>query len=97
MISRRLISVRAHVPPAQYLYDYGVATISSLLKIIGLFCKKSLQKRLYSAKETYNLKEPTKRSHPHSRRRFSAQIYDYYKYMIITNIWLSQIYDYPTD
>ena len=42
MISRRLISVRAHVPPAQYLYDYGVATISSLLKIIGLFCKKSL-------------------------------------------------------
>jgi len=34
-----------------------VATISRLLKIIGLFCKRTLQKRLYSAKETYNFKE----------------------------------------
>jgi len=31
---------------------YGVATISRLLKIIGLFCKRALWKRLYSAKET---------------------------------------------
>ena len=43
---------------------YGVASTSRLLKIIGLFCKRALQKRLYSAKETYNLKEPTNRSHP---------------------------------
>jgi len=43
---------------------YGVATISRLLKIIGLFCKRALEKRLYSAKETYNFKEPTNRSHP---------------------------------
>ena len=43
---------------------YGLATISRLLKIIGLFCKKTLSKRLYSAKETYNFKEPTNRSHP---------------------------------
>jgi len=42
----------------------GVATISRLLKIIGLFCKRALQKRLYSAKETCNFKEPTNRSHP---------------------------------
>jgi len=47
-----------------------VGTISRLLKIIGLFCKRAhtrddiLQKRQYSAKETYNLKEPTNRSHP---------------------------------
>jgi len=41
-----------------------VATISRLLKIICLFCKRALQKRLYSAKETYNFKEPTNRSHP---------------------------------
>jgi len=41
-----------------------VATISRLLKIIGLFCKRAVQKRLYSAEETYNLKEPTNRSHP---------------------------------
>jgi len=31
--------------------SYGVASISRLLKIIGLFCKRALQKRLYSAKE----------------------------------------------
>ena len=36
--------------------------ISRLLKIIGLFCKRALEKRRYSAKETYHLKEPTSRS-----------------------------------
>ena len=36
---------------------YGVATISRLLKIIGLFCKRALQKRRYSAKETYDFKD----------------------------------------
>jgi len=45
-------------------YSYGAATISRLLKIIGLFCTRALQKRLYSAKETYDLKEPASRSHP---------------------------------
>jgi len=47
----------------RYDADYGVASISRLLKIIGLSCKRALQKRLYSAKETYNFKEPTNRSH----------------------------------
>jgi len=42
---------------------YGVATISRLPKMIGLFCKRGLYKRRYSAKETYNFKEPTNRSH----------------------------------
>jgi len=42
---------------------YGVATISRLLKITGLFCKRALLKRLNSAKETYNFEEPTNRSH----------------------------------
>jgi len=37
--------------------QYGVATISRLLKIVGLFCKRALQKRLYSAKETYNFRQ----------------------------------------
>jgi len=45
------------------VFTYGVASISRLLKIIGLFCKRALYKRRYSAKETYNLKEPTNRSH----------------------------------
>jgi len=31
---------------------YGVATIHRLLKIIGLFCKRALEKRRYSAKKT---------------------------------------------
>jgi len=43
---------------------YGVATISGLLNIIGLFGKRALSKRLNSAKETYNFKYPTNRSHP---------------------------------
>jgi len=43
---------------------YGVATISRLLQNIGLFCKRALQKRGYSANETCNLVEPTTCSHP---------------------------------
>ena len=41
-----------------------VASISRLLNIIGLFCKRALQKRRYPAKETYDFKDPTNRSHP---------------------------------
>jgi len=33
-------------------------------KITSLFCKRTLLKRRYSAKETYNFKRPTNRSHP---------------------------------
>jgi len=39
-------------------YEYAVATISWLLKIISFFCKRALWKRRYSVKETYDLKEP---------------------------------------
>ena len=45
---------------------YGVATISRLLQIIGLFGKRDLEKRQYSAKETYNLKEPTSSAMSHT-------------------------------
>ena len=44
--------------------SYGVATISRLLKIIGLVCKRALWKRRDSAKETYIFKAGTHRSHP---------------------------------
>ena len=44
--------------------SYGVALVSRIDKIIGLFCKRALQKRQYSAKETYNFIDPTHRSHP---------------------------------
>jgi len=55
---------RVLVPRLAMDVYYGVATISRLLKIIGLFCKRALLKRLYSAKETQDFKEPTNRSHP---------------------------------
>ena len=45
-------------------HGYGVATISRMLKNIGLFCKRDLQKRPIFCKETYILKHPTHRSHP---------------------------------
>ena len=45
-------------------HRYGVTTISRLLKITGLFCKRALPNRRYSAKETNTFKEPTNRSHP---------------------------------
>ena len=43
---------------------YGVATIRRLLKIIGLFCRILSLLQGSFAKETYNFKEPTNRSHP---------------------------------
>ena len=46
------------------LNPYGVASVSRPCKIIGLFCKRALWNRWYAAKETYNFKEPTNRSHP---------------------------------
>ena len=44
-------------------FIYGVALVSRIDKIIGLFCKRALQKRRYSAKQTYNFINPTDRSH----------------------------------
>jgi len=44
--------------------QYGVTSVSRIHKIIGLFCKRALQKTRYSAKETYYLIDPTNRSHP---------------------------------
>jgi len=52
------------VSETTWRFWYGVASISRLLKMIGLFCKRALLKRRYSAKETYHFKEPTHRSHP---------------------------------
>ena len=45
-------------------WPYGVATISMLLKTIGLFCRISSLLWGSFAKETYNFKEPTNQSHP---------------------------------
>jgi len=51
------------VPAIRNCTNYGVATISRLLKIIGLFCRISSLSLGSFAKETYHFKEPTNRSH----------------------------------
>ena len=43
---------------------YEVATMNRFLKIVGLFCRISSLIEDSFAKETYNFKEPTNRSHP---------------------------------
>ena len=50
-----------------YYILYGVATISRLLKMIGLFYRISSLLQGPFAKETCNFKEPTHRSHPKIR------------------------------
>ena len=59
-----LVGMRhAHMKEPRLKCQYGVATISRLVKMIGLLCKRALQQRLYSANEIYNFKEPINRSH----------------------------------
>jgi len=43
---------------------YGAASMSRLLKIVGLFCRISSLLKGSVAKENYNSKEPTNGSHP---------------------------------
>jgi len=63
--TRKLDASKEHAPLNAFLYDwYGVATISRLLKILGLFCRISSFLQGSFAKETYNFKAPTHRSHP---------------------------------
>ena len=45
-------------------WSYGVATMSRPLQIIGLFCRILFLFKGSFAKETYDFKEPTDRSHP---------------------------------
>ena len=68
----------------QGTHIYGVATSSRLLKIIGLFCKRALQKRRYSAKETCNLKEPINRRHliPPHVSRVCVREYTHYRSLL---------------
>ena len=59
--TRNHLKILCH-PVCNWLY--GLASVSRIDKIIGLFCKRALQKRHCSAKETYNFVDPTYRSHP---------------------------------
>ena len=47
-----------------FIHRYGVATMSRLLKITGLFCRISYLSLESFANETGNFKEPTNRSLP---------------------------------
>jgi len=47
----------------RFKWDYAVASISRLLKTLGLFCRILFVLQGSFAKETYNFKEPTSRSH----------------------------------
>jgi len=67
------VCVHAYACACVYIYVFvcvcvyircGVATISRLLKIIGLFCRISSVLLGSFAKETYYFKMPTNRSHP---------------------------------
>jgi len=66
-----MLLLHVAVSNTTYLSDtsrYGMATISRLLKIVGLFCKRAYNfkeptNHSHSAKETYNFKEPTNHSH----------------------------------
>jgi len=44
--------------------EYGVALVSRIDSIIGLFCKRALRKKKYSAEETYDSIDPTDSSRP---------------------------------
>jgi len=57
-------SIESNDKHSVVLAMYGVASVSRIDKIVGLFCKRALQKRQYSAKETYNFIDSTDRSHP---------------------------------
>jgi len=56
--------IRTYRPIDLHTCTYGVATISRLLKIIGLFCRIWSLLQGSFAKETYNFKEPTNCSYP---------------------------------
>jgi len=54
--------------------DYGMATITRLLQIIGIFCRiSSLLKGFFAKEKVYNFKEPTSRSHPTCRHDSSER------------------------
>ena len=47
-----------------HMGEGGVASVSRIDAIIGLFYKRALYKRQYSAKENSNLIDPDDSSHP---------------------------------
>jgi len=73
------------------------------LQIVGLFCKRALSKRLYSAKKTHNFKEPTNRSHPILNARCCLAVGQTFSKTLLnaaehrTNVILNVQYSMTTD
>jgi len=63
MYISRYIRVSCYIHNCVYV-SYGVATVSRIDKITGLFCRISSILYVSFAKETYNLIDPTNQSHP---------------------------------
>ena len=81
--------VTSLLPCCWNTWCYGVATVSRIDEIIGLFCKRDLSNRQYSAKETYHFIDPTDRSHPivtliHTPRHISMTMTFTYMTMTFT-------------
>jgi len=81
---------------AIYINDtwYWVATLNRIDKMIGLFCKRALYKRQYSAKETCHLIDPTYRSHPiHTWMSHAIYINDtwYSHEWVMSHTWMSHV------
>ena len=71
MYTFRWLLYEMHAFQIHIVYIYGTATVSRIDKILGLFCKRTLLKRQYSAKETYDFIEFTNRSHPITSTRIT--------------------------
>jgi len=59
--SRNYVTYKYHCSHFSY---YGVARVSRIDKIVGVFCRISSLSQRSFAKETYDLINPTDRSHP---------------------------------
>ena len=62
--TKRAVGTQLMTQDSRDFSCYWVATISRLLRIIGLFCRIQSFSQGSCAQETYNLKEPTSRSYP---------------------------------
>jgi len=63
---------------------------------MGLFCRRALEKRLYSAKETCNLIDPTNRCHPIRNAAYHKCAYIYVNICaciyICVHLWLAEAF-----
>jgi len=84
-----------HVFSLAKLSEYGVASVSRLLKIVGRFCR--IPSVLWGSftKETYNSKEPTNRGHPIERsNKWSPYAFAFVSYhiFILQAVLIAQIF-----